>query len=139
MGFIKNRISKIHGWRSKILNQARKKVLIKAAVRAVPSYVMNVFKLPITWVSEFNAMIADFWWGMSNEGKKIYWRRWDVLGQSKLMGGLGFHEVETFNVVLLTKMVARILKEPNALWVRVIKGLYFPTQTFGRQRRERVS
>lgn len=46
------------------------------------------------------------------------------------MGGIGFRELENFNEALLTKMDARILNEPGALWVRTIKELNFPNTDF---------
>lgn len=71
LGYIKNKIrDNIQGWRSKTLNQAGKEVLINAIITTIPSYVMSVFNLRKTWCSEVNAMIGDFWWGLSNEGKK---------------------------------------------------------------------
>lgn len=71
-------------------------------------------------------MIAEFWWGKQNESRKIHWRKWSVLTRSKEDSGLGFKELETFNVALLTKMVDRLIKESDALWACVLKGLYFP-------------
>lgn len=61
-------------------------------------------------------MIVDFWWGQINNGKTIHWRRRDVLALNKEMGGLGFRELETYNMALLVKMVDIIFKDPNSLW-----------------------
>lgn len=46
------------------------------------------------------------------------------------MEGLGLRELETFNEPFLTKMTARIVNKPEALWVRTINGLYFPNTEF---------
>lgn len=51
------------------------------------------------------------------------------------MKGLGFRELDTFNVALLTKMVDRVNNEPSSLWVRVLKGLYYPRGDFLSARR----
>ncbi|XP_058746012.1 uncharacterized protein LOC131618873 [Vicia villosa] len=37
---------KIKGWKEQFLSRARKEVLIKAAAQAIPTYVMNCYKLP---------------------------------------------------------------------------------------------
>lgn len=50
--------------------------------------------------------------------------------KSKSEGGLGFRELQNFNGVLLANMAAQALNEPSALWVRVIKGLYFTSSDF---------
>lgn len=46
------------------------------------------------------------------------------------MGGLGFWELETFNMALLIKMADRIFKDPDSLWARVLKGVYYPHSDF---------
>lgn len=48
----------------------------------------------------------------------------------KETGGLGFWELETFNLDLLTKMADIVLKELNSLCVGVLKGIYFPRGEF---------
>lgn len=53
-----------------------------------------------------------------------------MLARSKSMHGLGFHELETFSKVLLTKRDARILNEPEALSIQTIKRLYFLNSDF---------
>lgn len=80
-------------------------------------------------------MIAKFSCGKQNEGKRINWRKWSVLTRSKKEKGLGFKELETFNVALLTKMADRLIKEPDALWARVLKGLYYQRNDFFMARR----
>lgn len=64
LNYLKDRISsKITSWRNKMLNNAGKDVLIKSVVTTLPTYVMSVFKLPISWCDEINSMVAKFWWG----------------------------------------------------------------------------
>lgn len=46
------------------------------------------------------------------------------------MGGLGFRKLRNLNTALLTKMVTHILNEPDSLWVRILKGPYFPNSDF---------
>lgn len=45
--------------------------------------------------------------------------------RAKHDGGLVFQELESFNKALLGKMASRLMQEPNALWARVLKGIYF--------------
>ncbi|KAL6138515.1 hypothetical protein ACLB2K_063797 [Fragaria x ananassa] len=42
---------------------AGKAILIKLVTFAIPTYPMSCFKLPVTLCREFDAMIANFWWG----------------------------------------------------------------------------
>lgn len=52
------------------------------------------------------------------------------MAKAKKEGGLVFRKLETFNVALLTKMVDRVIKELNSMWVRVFKVLYYPRGDF---------
>ncbi|KAM0993701.1 hypothetical protein ACFX2G_009424 [Malus domestica] len=62
LAYIKGRIlEKIQGWKQCILSQARKKVMIKAMLQAIPAYPMNIIKFPTTLCSELDSLIADFW------------------------------------------------------------------------------
>ena len=59
---IKERIwAKMQGWREKLLSQAGKEIMIKAVVQSMPTYSMNVFRLPIGLLKHIEAMICKFW------------------------------------------------------------------------------
>lgn len=91
--------------------------MIKVVITAIPTYVMSIFNLSKTWCMEINSMIAEFWWVSTTEKRRMHWKRWELLTTSKSSGGLGFRELDTFNKALLTKMEARIMEEPSAMWV----------------------
>lgn len=52
-------------WKEKLLNQARKKVLIKDVLQSLPTYVMLVFMLPKTLYDEltYDLAILVVQWG----------------------------------------------------------------------------
>lgn len=50
--------------------------------------------------------------------------------RSKFHGGMGFRELEKFNLACLAKQSWRLLHNPYALWAKVIKGLHFPRTSF---------
>lgn len=70
--------------------------------------------------------------GLSQTRKKIHSRRWDVVTNTKLDGGLGFKELQSFNLALFFKMVVRVIAEPSAPWVRILRGMYFSNEDFFR-------
>ncbi|CAN1788792.1 Putative ribonuclease H protein At1g65750 [Linum perenne] len=46
------------------------------------------------------------------------------------MGGLGFKEFRAFNLSLLAKQGWILLQDPDKLWAKLLKGLYFPKTSF---------
>ena len=62
--YIKEKIwKKLQGWKGKLLSQARREVLLKSIIQAIPTYFMCCFKLPIGLCNEIEALIKKFWWG----------------------------------------------------------------------------
>lgn len=107
-----------------------REVLIKSVALAVITYLMNIFKFLVTLWKEINSIIANFWWGCSDHGSKIHWKNWAYLGKTKCDGGMGFRDLEDFNLALLAKQCWRILQNPNDFWVKILKGRYFPNTDF---------
>lgn len=98
--------------------------------QAIPTYPINVFKLPVSVCKEIDAMLAKFWWGQKEDETKMHWVSQRSLGMTKWEGGRGFRNLQDFNLALLAKQTWRILHEPNALWVKVLMGRYFPNGNF---------
>ena len=70
---VKSRVwQKLQGWKGKLLSQAGKEILIKAAAQAIPTYAMSVFKLPIGLCDDMEKMIRNFWWGQRGTERKMH-------------------------------------------------------------------
>jgi ribonuclease HI len=121
---------KMYGWKEKFLSQAGKEVLLKAVVQAIPTYTMSVFQLPRTLCRDINAMMSKFWWGHKDNDKKIAWMNWGKMGRSKDVGGLGYRDLESFNMALLAKQGWRLIQNPDSLAATILKEKYYPNSTY---------
>ncbi|XP_012837512.1 PREDICTED: uncharacterized protein LOC105958055 [Erythranthe guttata] len=90
---------------------------------------MGCFLLPIGLVREHEAAIRRFWWG-NGTTKGMHWLAWKELCKSKEKGGMGFRDLRSFNLALVTKQAWRILSNPNLLLSKIMAARYFPHGNF---------
>lgn len=74
-------------------------MLIKAVTQAIPTYPMNVFRLPDRLCREIDAALAKFWWGNKNKDRSILWLNWEEMGLAKGDGGMSFRNLKDFNAM----------------------------------------
>ncbi|CAA7045965.1 unnamed protein product [Microthlaspi erraticum] len=128
--YIKERLqNRVNGWRSKWLSKGGKEILIKSVALALPTYVMSSFLLPLEVCDQLTSAIARFWWSSDAERRGIHWATWDKMCISKEEGGTGFRDIHDFNLALLAKQLWRLLRFPDSLLARVLRGKYFPYST----------
>lgn len=87
---------------------------------------MSTFKLPLSICRAIEQRIASFWWQNGDAKRGLHWKSWELLKTRKDAGGMGFKDLITFNRAMLGKQAWRLATSPQALWSRVLKGLYFP-------------
>ncbi|XP_066320099.1 uncharacterized protein [Miscanthus floridulus] len=77
-----------------------------------------------------NAMIRKFWWGSKDGKRKTCWVSWEKMTQPKYLGGLGFWDIEMFNLALLARQAWRIMQNSEPLSTKLLKAIYFPNGQF---------
>lgn len=55
----------------------------------------------------------------------MHWKSWESLCKPKTCGGLGFKDLEAYNLALLGKQLWRMIKNPTSLMARIFKSRYF--------------
>jgi hypothetical protein len=129
--YIKSRIwNRMNGWKENFLSHAGKEILIKVVLQAILTYTMSVFRLPTTLCREINMLMSKFWWGHMDNYDRKAWMSWKGLGRSKNSRGLGYWDLESFNIALLAKQGWRLIQNPGSLAARVLKEKYFPQNSF---------
>ncbi|KAJ9134910.1 hypothetical protein P3X46_032151 [Hevea brasiliensis] len=91
---------------------------------------MAIFHYPKCFCEQMNSIISRFWWGQKDNERKLAWLSWNKACRSKFRGGMGFKDLEKFNLSCLAEQSWRLITDPNSLWSRIIKGLYFPNSSF---------
>ncbi|XP_026417197.1 uncharacterized protein LOC113312677 [Papaver somniferum] len=90
---------------------------------------MNCFKIPKGTCKEINAIQRDFFWNKDKDKSKgLFYIAWDVVNKPKELGGLGFKNMEYFNLAMTSKIAWRLIEEPNSLWSSTMKAAHYPNQ-----------
>lgn len=123
-------IQRLKGWTEKHLSLGAKEILVKAVIQSIPVYAMAVFKIPKKLCKEINDAMSAFWWGDSDDQKRMHWFAWWRMCIPKKLGGMGFRDLYSFNLAMLAKQSWRILNNPNSLCSQVLRSKYFPDGNF---------
>ena len=116
---------RVNGWKEKLLSMGGKEVLIKSIAQAIPVYAMMVFKIPQNICKGISDTISQYWWGDDDEKKRIHWRVWWKMCVPKNRGGMGFRDLQSFNLALLAKQVWCLLSDSDSLCARVLRAKYY--------------
>ncbi|XP_030964286.1 uncharacterized protein LOC115985485 [Quercus lobata] len=87
---------------------------------------MSCFLLPKCLYDDLEREMRSFWWGQKQQETKIAWVGWKKMCKPKSLGGIGFRNLQAFNLALLVKQAWRILTNPSSLAARVLKAKNFP-------------
>jgi hypothetical protein len=85
---------------------------------------MSVFRLSQSLCKSLNSLISQFCWGHKTNQGRVHWMSWKKLGAPKNRGGMGFRDLEVFNLALLAEQGWRLLSNPNSLVARIMKEKY---------------
>ena len=76
-------------------------------------------------INKLDMLVAGYWWGDTSNKRKIHWKKWEDVYCSKLNGGLGFKNLESFNLAM-AKHCWRLIHNEQSLSFKVLQSRYFP-------------
>jgi hypothetical protein len=122
--------SKLNGGSKRMMSCAGQEVFLKAVIQAIPTFSMGCFKLTKAVLKKFISYMGRYWWSSSIDRRSMHWLSWDQLVKPKCQGGMGFRDLEFFNLALLGKYGWRFITQPESLCCRILKTKYFPDSEF---------
>ncbi|XP_059668809.1 uncharacterized protein LOC132313890 [Cornus florida] len=88
------------------------------------------YKIPFKTCDTLQQKMMRFWWSGSEDLTHSHWIKWDSLCQQKKDGGLGFKDLRSFNMALLSKLTLRLFKGDTSLLFQSLKAKYFHNCSF---------
>lgn len=102
LNFIVERVMTIlAGWKIQFLSFARRLVLVKSTMAAIPNCVMQGRVLPVHIYEKLDKVNRDFLWGTTNEKRRMHLVGWNKIINTKEKRGLGIQEARAKNIALL--------------------------------------
>lgn len=113
------------GWKSKCLSRAGRITLTKSVLNAIPTFQMQLQKLPASVHKEMGRMSRECIRGDDKQQRKIHMISWQSICKPKANGGLGLRRASDMNKAMLAKLNWRLLiEDEDKLWVRLMRRKY---------------
>lgn len=95
------------GWQSKLLSDAGRLVLIKHVQCSIHIHILSATNVVNICLKRIDTILANFFWGKSDYGKKKHWMNWSNLCLPTDAGRLGLHNLRDIRrAFILKKCVA---------------------------------
>ncbi|KAF7839728.1 ribonuclease H [Senna tora] len=92
---------KLAGWKSLMLSQAARFILIQLVLASIPIYLMHFTALTDKESRTCDSLINNFFWGDWGENKTPHLISWNKICRQKEMGGLGLRNTKLVNQAIL--------------------------------------
>ncbi|GJW47301.1 hypothetical protein Tco_0078947 [Tanacetum coccineum] len=122
--FIDRFKARLSGWKANLLSIGGCLTLIKYVLGSLGNYYLSIFKVPKMVVKSLESLRASFFWGSSEDFKKLAWVKWSNILASLDKGGLSVGSLKAFNMSFLMKWKWRLFHNLNVLWVHVVKTIH---------------
>lgn len=114
---------RLSSWKARSLSLASRVTLTKSVLQALPTYVMQIVKLPKSLCKEVDKVCRSFIWD-SDQRKLTHLIVWDNVCKPKQFGGLGLRRTRDSNLAFMMRDSWRFCTSNDALWPSVIRSKY---------------
>ncbi|XP_010682145.3 uncharacterized protein LOC104897032 [Beta vulgaris subsp. vulgaris] len=127
---IQERVSaQLTKWRANSLSQAGRTVLIQSNLASKASFQMQSFSLPPHILSSLDKSYRNFLWNKDLESKAPNLIGWNKVCIPKKMSGLGLIKAKINNQALQLKLLWKLIRMPDNLWVKLVTQKYLKRET----------
>eukprot|EP00253_Pinus_taeda_P033746 PITA_33746 len=123
-GFLQKLKNRVANWTFRILNIARRIVLVKSVLKEIPIYPLSIMAVPQGVCTKIREILRKFIWGGSSQQKKWALVSWKHLKKRKEEGGLGLRDPGKLNKILGAKLWWRWMRGGNDLWKKLWRHKY---------------
>jgi hypothetical protein len=117
-------LSRLAGWRGKLLSSAAKRELVRSVLASIPIYLLFFFKFPKWALKLINTQLANCMWSDEEGNNKIHLANWPSICMRKEFGGMGIPHLQDLNLCLLGSWIKRYIQGEGTLWRKIIDSKY---------------
>ena len=120
----------ISAWAGASLSYAGRCELIRAVLQGVECFWLSILPIPVGVRDRISALCRNFLWGGKTSVSKKPLVAWKDVCRPKSEGGLGFMDLNAWNLALLAKALWNLQSKKDSLWVRWVNHVYMKDMPF---------
>ncbi|XP_021852418.2 uncharacterized protein [Spinacia oleracea] len=117
-------IIRIKVWSSRNLSYTARMQLVNSVLLSLHMYWAQIYVLPKSVLQDIVKICRAFLWSGHAFSHKPSNIAWDKVCGDKQTGGLGFRDVQTWNIAFMGKYVWALVKKQDNVWIRLIHSVY---------------
>ncbi|KAL2943378.1 hypothetical protein RDABS01_031726 [Bienertia sinuspersici] len=129
-GLVDKMTARIRVWSSRHISFAGRSILINSVLMSIHQYWAQVFVLPQSVLKSIEQICRSYLWSGEWFSNKPGYVAWKNICQPKNKGGLGFKQLQTWNIANMGRHVWAIATKQDNLWIRWVHAVYLKGQNW---------